>query len=74
MDGGSFGTEKLLGMESFETEKLLVDGIIWGRKTFGGLGIIWDRKKLLGMESFETEKLLVNGIIWGRKTFGDGTI
>ena len=45
----SFGAEKLLGMESFETEKLLVDGIIWGRKTFG--------------MAFGAEKLLVDGII-----------
>ena len=57
-------------MESFETEKLLVDGIIWVGKTFGG----WNhlrQKNFCWLESFGVEKLLVNGIIWDRKTFGE---
>ena len=70
---GSVWAEKLLGLthlrqknfcwlESFGVEKLLVDGTIWDRKTFGD-GIIWDRKTFGGWESFETEKLLLAGII-----------
>ena len=49
-------------MESFGAEKLLVDGIIWGRKTFGEWNQL-GQKNFWWMESFETEKLLVDGII-----------
>ena len=43
-------------METFGTEKLLVNGIIWDRKTFGD-ETIWDRKTFgewnhLGQKNF----------------------
>ena len=60
-------------MKPFGTGKLLVNGIIWDRKTFGewnhlGQKNFWwmesfETEKLLGMKPFGTEKLLVNGII-----------
>ena len=66
-------------MKSFGAEKLLVDGIIWDRKTFGEWNHLknfwgWNhlrQKNFLWMKPFGTEKLLVNGIIWDRKTFGE---
>ena len=48
-------------MKSFGAEKLLVNGISLGRKTFSEWNHL-GQKNFWWMESFGTEKLLVNGI------------